>query len=84
MFVSVHKQLEMSEIDSLFRANQEYYTDGMERHPVEITIEPDLFSKPKFYESFIYHFRNCRQLKIDNGTLSHLRTPLSFRALEKL
>lgn len=54
----------------------------MENHPVEIKLDSDYLAKPKFYESFIYHFRNCKRLCIDNGNMSHLRTPIAFRNLK--
>lgn len=56
----------------------------MENHQIEIKLETDYLSKQKFYESFIHHFRNCRHLFIDNGSLSHLKTPLTFRRLKSL
>lgn len=47
-------------------------------------MDSDHLGKPKFYESFIYHFRDCQRLFIENGNINHLRTPLSFRNLKSL
>ena len=51
---------------------------------MSIKIESDLLGKPKYYESFIYHFRGCEKLFIENGNITHLKTPLTFRNLKSL
>lgn len=82
IFISAKKPLELNEIDANFRTSQEFYTENLENHHIDIKIDQDYLNKPKYYESFIHHFKNCKRLAIENGSLTHLKTPLTFRRLK--
>lgn len=49
IFISAKKALELNEIDANFRTSQQFYTQNLESHLIQIKVEQDYLSKPKFY-----------------------------------